>query len=171
MTGMGMAPRGVCGSAPPFASRRFGLTHWTERHKPAAGVSTHLMLAWMMWVGVGAGLAVVGARWTWESTPGAAAWLTAAAVAVGVVKSLLVLDRAARRVVDRIRARGDGRCLGGFLSLRTWGLVVLMMVAGRILRGTLAHGIVGPLYIAVGTALCLSSRLSWHAWRESLRRS
>jgi hypothetical protein len=97
--------------------------------------------------------------------------LTAAAVAVGAVKSRLVLDRAARSVVDRIRARGDGRCLGGFLSLRTWGLVILMMVAGRLLRGTLAHGIVGPLYIAVGTALCLSSRISWHAWKASRRSS
>jgi hypothetical protein len=141
------------------------LTHWAESHKPAAAVPTQLMLAWLMWAVVGAGLACFGAWWLWAATPVAAPWVAAGAVTVGVVKSRLVLDRAARRVVDRIRARGD------FLSLRTWGLVVLMMAAGRLLRGTLAHGIVGPLYIAVGTALCLSSRLSWHAWRESFRRS
>ena len=123
----------------------------------------------MMWVTVGSAMVGFGAWWLWATTPVVAPWVAAGAVIVGVVKSRLVLDRAARRVVDRIRARGDGRCLGGFLSLRTWGLVVLMMAAGRLLRGTLAHGIVGPLYIAVGTALCLSSRLSWHAWRESRR--
>jgi len=145
------------------------LKHWAENHKPAAGVSTQLILAWMMWVAVGSALVGFGSRWLWETVPVVAPWIAAGAVAVGAVKSRLVLDRVARRVVDRICARGDGRCLGGFLSPRTWGLVFLMMVTGRLLRGTLAHGIVGPLYIAIGTALCLSSRLSWHAWRESLR--
>jgi hypothetical protein len=97
--------------------------------------------------------------------------LVAVAVAIGTVKSRLVLDRAVRRVIERISVRGDGRCFGGFLSLRTWGLVILMMVAGRVLRGSLSRGIVGPLYIAVGTALCLSSRLSWRSWREARRKS
>lgn len=68
---------------------------------------------------------------------------------VGVVKSGFVLDRAARGEIARIRARGDGRCVGGFLSLRTWGFVLLMMVGGRVLRGTLAHGLGGPVDIAV----------------------
>jgi hypothetical protein len=128
---------------------------------------TQLMLAWLLWATVGSVLVGVGARWLWESAPAAAPWVGTGCLAVGAIKSKLVLDRAARRVVDRIVARGDGRCLGGFLSLPTWGLVVLMMVAGRVLRGTLAHAIVGPLYIAVGTALVLSSRFSWRAWRES----
>jgi hypothetical protein len=143
------------------------LTHWAENHKPAAAVATHLMLAWLMWASVGAALVFFGVRWSWQAAPTLAPWLMVGAVAVGVAKSRLVLDRAARRIVDRIRARGDGRCLGGFLSLRTWALVVLMMAAGRLLRGTLARGIIGPLYLAIGTALCLSSRLSWSAWRNS----
>jgi hypothetical protein len=133
-------------------------------------VSTQLMLAWLMWAAVGSVLVGFGARWLWESAPVAAPWAAAGSLVAGAVKSRLVLDAAARRVVDRICARGDGRCLGGFLSLRTWGLVFLMMTAGRILRGTLAHGIVGPFYIAVGTALCLSSRISWHTWLEARRR-
>lgn len=142
------------------------MTHWAESHKPAAAVPTQLMLAWMMWVAVGSVLVGFGAWWLWAATPVSAPWVAAGAVTIGVVKSRLALDRAARRVVDRICVRGDGRCLGGFLSLPTWGLVVLMMVAGRLIRGTLAGGLVGPLYIAVGTALCLSSRISWRAWRE-----
>jgi len=143
------------------------LTHWLDRHKPAAAVPTQLMLAWLMWATVGSAMAVYGIYWTREAEPVAAPLIVVIAAAVGAIKSRLVLDRAALRVVDRICARGDGRCLGGFLSIRTWGLVGLMMVAGRFLRGTLAHGIVGPFYIAVGTALCLSSRISWRAWRES----
>ena len=145
------------------------MTHWAEDHKPAAAVSTHLMLAWLMWASVGAALVFFGARWSLQVGPVLAPWLMAGAIAVGLAKSRLVLDRAARRIVDRIRARGDGRCLGGFLSLRTWGLVVLMMASGRLLRSSLARGIIGPLYLAIGTALCLSSRLSWHAWHDSSR--
>lgn len=145
------------------------MKYWAENHKPAAAVPTHLMLAWLMWAAVGAALVGFGARWLWESTPAAAAWLMVGAVAVGALKSRLVLDRVAGRIVTRIRTRGDGRCLGGFLSLGTWGLVILMMVAGRLLRGTFAHVVVGPLYLAIGTALLVSSRLAWSAWRESRR--
>ena len=145
------------------------MTNWAESHKPTASVPTHLMSAWMMWVAVGSALAGFGARWLWSAAPIFAPWIAVGAVLAGVIKSRLVLDRAARGVVARIRSRGDGRCLGGFLSLRTWGLVILMMAAGQLLRGSLAYGIVGPLYIAVGSALCLSSRLSWRAWRESRR--
>jgi hypothetical protein len=163
-----MVRRGA-GSAPPPVSRRSQLTYWAESHKPAAAVPTHLMLAWLMWATVGAALVGFGARWLWESTPAAAAWLTAGAVAVGALKSRLVLDRVAGRIVTRIRARGDGRCLGGFLSLWTWGLVILMIVAGRLLRGTFVHVVVGPLYLAIGTALLVSSRVTWRAWRDSCR--
>lgn len=127
------------------------------------------MLAGVMWLVVGAALIGFGGRWLWVALPTVAPWLAAAAVAVGLVTSRLVLDGVAERVVDRISARGDGRCVGGFLSLRTWGLVLLMMLLGRLLRGTLSGWIVGPLYIAVGTALCVSSRRPWRAWRETRR--
>jgi hypothetical protein len=88
------------------------------------------------------------------------------AIVVGAFKSRLVLDRAARRIVGRIRERGDGRCLGGFMSWGTRALVAAMMVAGRLLRGAGLSGIiVGPLYLAVGAALLISSRLSRREWR------
>jgi hypothetical protein len=143
---------------------------WAEHHKPAATVPMHLMLAWLMWALVGATLAGFGAWWLWSRAPGTAPWIAALAVVAGAAKSRLVLDRAARRIIGRIRERGDGRCLGGFLSLRTWGLVVLMMGAGRFLRSSVARDIVAPIYLAAGTALCLSSRLCWRAWIESQRR-
>ena len=129
------------------------MTTWVESHKPAANVPAHLLLAGLMWMTVGGALMGIGAHWLWSGRPAFAPWLAAAAIAVGVVR--------------RITARGDGRCLGGFLSLRTWGLVVLMMVLGRVLRGNLTGWIIGAVYIAVGTALLRSSRLSWRAWRAA----
>ena len=145
------------------------MTNWADRHKPAAAMQTQLLLAWLLWATVGSALIGFGGWWMWSSAPVAAPWIGAAAIAIGAVKSKLVLDQTARSVVDRIIERGDGRCLGGFLSLQTWGFVIFMMVAGRVLRGSLAHGIIGPLYMAVGTALCLSSRITWRSLHE-LRR-
>ncbi len=145
---------------------------WVERYKPAAAVRAHLLLAGLMWTVVGAALVGFGGRWLWQLPTPAAPWLAALALAIGVFKARFVLDRAARTIVDRIRERGDGRCLGGFLSVRSWALVAAMAAGGRFLRGShVARGLLGVLYIAVGTALLLSSRLAWRAWRHSRRAS
>ena len=86
------------------------------------------------------------------------------AAAAGWAKGRFVLARAAGRVIERIRTRGDGRCIGGFLSLRTWALVALMMVAGRTLRHSFVPAvIVGLAYAAVGTALLVAARRLWQA--------
>jgi hypothetical protein len=139
---------------------------WVERYKPAAAVRAHLVLAGLMWTVVGAALVGFGGRWLWQLPTPSAPWLAMLAVAIGIFKSRFVLDRAARRMVDRILEHGDGRCLGGFLSLRSWALVVVMAGGGRLLRGShLARGLLGFLYLAVGTALLLSSRVAWRAWR------
>jgi hypothetical protein len=134
-------------------------------YKPAASARVHLLLAALMWTVVGALLLFFGVRWVLASRTAHAAWLLAAAGVAGVLKGELVLRRAARRMIERIRARGDGRCVGGFLSWRTWAFVAVMAGAGRMLRGgAVPRIIVGLIYAAVGTALLLSVRRLWHAW-------
>ena len=71
----------------------------------------------------------------------------------------------AERNAARIIARGDGRCLGGFLSLKTWLLVVLMMTSGIILRrSAVPRPVLGVLYSAVGTALLVGCVTLWKAF-------
>ena len=143
---------------------------WVDTHKPAAAAHVHLMLAWLMWAVVGGLLLGFGVLWVWRESSVVTLLMVAGAAAVGILKSRLVLDRAARRITDRIRQRGDGRCLGGFLSLRSWALVAAMAAGGRLLRsGPVAVTIIGLLYIAVGTALLLSARIPWRAWAETRR--
>jgi hypothetical protein len=90
-----------------------------------------------------------------------------AAALAGALKARFVLKRAAERIVRRIQARGDGRCLGGFVSVRSWLLVAGMMGAGYLLRhGLLPHNVVGLIYVAVGTALLLASAVIWRAWYQ-----
>lgn len=136
-----------------------------DTYKPAAAARVHLLLAAMMWTTVGALLLYFGLRWTFATrTPGV--WLFAvAAVAVGLLKGWFVLDRTAVRMIGRIQARGDGRCIGGFLSWRSWALVALMAGGGRLLRGgLLPRTVVGLLYVAVGIALLTAARRLWLAW-------
>jgi len=140
-----------------------------ERWKPRAAGRTQLLLAGALWTIVGAALLGFGARWTIEAFgPRAGALAAALGVLAGLLKGRFVLDRAAARIADRIAARGDGRCIGGFLSWRTWLLVALMSGAGRLLRsGLLSHAVVGPLYAAIGAGLLFSSRIAWKRWRTT----
>ena len=142
-------------------------SRWMERFKPAGDVRTHLVLAGAMWTVVGATLMVVGGRWLWHGSPGAVWWLVPLALVVGLFKSKFVLDAAAGRIVARIRSRGDGRCLGGVLSPGSWALVAVMAAAGRVLRAVPSiRTWVGFVYVAVGSALLISSRIAWIARRE-----
>ena len=135
-----------------------------ERWKPSARARTQVIAAAGLWSIVGTGLAAAGLYWVTHGPPWAH-WAAIGAVLVGLLKSGMVLDRAAVRIVDRIEERGDGRCLGGFLSWKTWLLVAVMMGSGRLLRGGLipTHW-VGLLYVGVGVALVRSSRIAWRRW-------
>lgn len=133
-----------------------------HRMKPSAPASVHLLLAALLWSVVGALLALFGGEWVWLSWGWTGAAISLAALAAGLAKSHWVLDRAAGRMAGRIAERGDGRCIGGFLSWKTWLLVALMSGSGRLLRYLVgANGLVGLLYLAVGVALLRSSRVLW----------
>jgi hypothetical protein len=143
----------------------FDMRDWLESHKPAGSVGMHLLLAAAMWSVVGATLLVFGVLWELEGQHRFALLLVGGAVIVGLIKARFALDQAAARIIERIRARGDGKCIGGFLSVQTWGLVAIMAGAGRILRGGLIPTIVvGFAYAAVGTALVAAARRFWQAW-------
>jgi len=140
-----------------------------ERWKPRAAGRTQLLLAAALWSCVGAALLLAGARWNLRAAGAPGGFLLVAlGAATGLLKGWFVLDRAALRIADRIASRGDGRCIGGFLSARSWLLVALMSGAGRLLRGGLLPlPVAGTLYVAIGTGLLFSSRIAWLRWRDA----
>jgi len=137
-----------------------------SRFTPRAGVRAQLFGAAIVWT-VGAsiliirGLGYVSDRY-WH------AWALGAALAIAVIKSRYLLDRVARKAVIRIRERGTA-CFFGFFSLRTWGFIALMMGGGITLRQLVVNpdaigaGIMGAIYLGIGTALALADRIFWHA--------
>ncbi|GAB4281398.1 MAG: hypothetical protein Kow0067_00770 [Coriobacteriia bacterium] len=139
---------------------------------PIVSERTQLLAAASMWL-VGAGILLIrGAGYlqgrSWH------AWALAVGLSLGVLKARMILDRAARSAVDRIRARGSAHFFG-FFSARSWTLVAVMMGGGMVLRRIVVHpdaigaGIMGALYIGVGTALLLADRAFWHALAGRLR--
>ena len=141
------------------------LMGWLERWKPAAGVRAHLYAAALLWTVVGLGLTAAGMAWSFSSALPWSLLLAGTGVAAGLVKGRYVLRAMAERNAARIIARGDGRCLGGFLSLKTWLLVVLMMTSGIILRrSAVPRPVLGVLYSAVGTALLVGCVTLWKAF-------
>ncbi|MHC5001989.1 MAG: hypothetical protein ACYTJ0_02600 [Planctomycetota bacterium] len=141
------------------------------RLKPGGPRHMHLLLAAVTWTAVGTGLLIAGVRWSRFAAP-TEVLVAGAAIVVGAAKAWFVLRGAAGRVAARIESRGDHRCVGGFLSWRTWLFVLAMSVAGRMLRRLgLPSAIVGFIYLAVGSALLMASWWLWSAWRTARRRT
>lgn len=130
--------------------------------KPGVPRVVHLFAAPLLWTVIGLFLMIRG--WGWLD-PGRGKLLVLAAGVLGTLKSFFILDKVARRSLDRIVRFKDGTCLGAVYSWKTWLLVLLMMTAGIALRTITQPGpFIGTLYCAIGWALCLSSRLGWQEW-------
>lgn len=139
----------------------------TRLWKPGVPRTVHLFAAPFLWTTIGCFLIYRG--WGWLD-PGRGRLLLLVAGLIGTLKSLLILDKVARRSIQRIILFKDGTCLGAVYSWKTWLLVVLMMTAGFVMRRVTQPGpLIGTLYCAIGWALCLSSRLGWYQWFRLMR--
>jgi len=137
--------------------------------KPGVPRSVHLFAAPFLWTLIGGWLMTRG--WGWLE-PGRGKLLFLVAVLLGTLKSLLILDKVARRSLNRIILFQDDTCLGAVYSWKTWLLVLLMMAAGITMRRLTQPGpYIAILYSAVGWSLFLSSRLGWREWRRQKRQS
>jgi len=106
-----------------------------------------------------------GSLWVLRGNLSSAPWLLGLAAIAGFLKGRFILSRSARRIADRIERRGDGRCIGGFFSPKTWILAIGMSLFGQMLRRSpLPLPARGTLYVAIGLALLVASRLLWFRW-------
>ena len=132
-----------------------------HRFVPAVSSPVHLFAAALTWSVVGVMLCLRG---LWILRPAhfaSYAWL-GLAVLLGTLKALFVLDRTARRNIARIKSFNDRTCIGAVYSWKTWGLVGVMIGSGWLLRhSSLPAVFVGSVYVGIGWALCVSSRLAW----------
>ncbi len=136
--------------------------------KPGVSRSVHLFAAPFLWTSIGTLLMVRGFNWIGSGIP---RWLVLLGLVLGTVKSLLVLDKTAKKSLQRIMQLDDNTCIGAVYSWKTWLLVVLMMTFGITMRRLTDPGmVIGTLYMAIGWALFLSSRHGWLQWLQWIRR-
>lgn len=131
-----------------------------DRFKPRMSVRLQLASAAAMWLVASMILGVRGALWIGEAD----AWwsLFALALFAGVLKARFLLDGVASRAARRIVVRGRDACAGGFLSWRSWVLVLAMVAGGHALRLTdIPHSVLGVLYLAVALGLLFADRIYW----------
>lgn len=135
---------------------------------PAAPARAHLFAAALLWSMVGLGLATPGAVWILSGDSTWSVPILVLSILAGLAKERFVLRRTAARIAERIERRGDSRCIGGFLSWKSWILVAAMMVLGRLLRASPLPAIArGGIYSAVGVALAAASLSLWRRWRRA----
>ena len=136
-------------------------TSGLKRFTPGVDKRVHLLLSALLWTAVGLWLLLRGGLWLQLAD---SLWLFIPALLLGSVKSLLILDRTAKKGIQRILRFNGTACVGAVYSVRTWLLVLAMMAMGYLLRQSgLPKAVLGTLYVTIGWALVLSSR---HAWRE-----
>lgn len=135
-----------------------------SRFKPGGNRRTHLFLSAVLWTTIGLllfckGIFRLSQLSDWQFL------IPSAAILTGSLKAYFILDKSARRGIARILTLKNGTCLGAVYSVKTWILVLCMMGMGVILRNSfLPISLLIFLYITIGWALLLSSRLAWQAW-------
>lgn len=132
------------------------------KYKPGVKRRTHLLMSALLWPLVGSMLLFRGVLFI--SAP-KYYWLIVLGFLIGLVKSHFIFDRTAKKGIDRILRFGDNTCIGAVYSIKTWGMVLVMMLLGVLLRhSTIPPQFLGPLYIAIGSGLIMSSRHAWMSW-------
>lgn len=126
-------------------------------------------MAGSMWTAVGIALPTMGLVWDVQGYGLLGLLLAAPFLAVGLLTSKM-LDRVSRRTITHIRERDPDGPFLGFLPLRSWLLIALMMATGATLRHFLVGGHprawLGFVYVAMGFALLIGSRSLWRGWRQ-----
>ena len=138
------------------------LRKYLLRFKPGVPRKAHLFLAALLWTFVGIGLMIRGTLWV---AGGQNILFLPLAFVIGSLKSLFILDKSAKKSIDRIQNLTDGSCLGAVYSYKTWLLVLAMMGMGYIIRhSSIPLSTIGFIYVLIGWALLFSSRHGWKAW-------
>jgi len=137
-----------------------------SRYKPGAKRRTHLLLSAILWSFIGIVLLTKGAYRIVQVTEYQVI-IVIMALIFGTLKSIFILDRSARKSIDRILHFKEGTCLGAVYSVKTWLLVVGMMGMGILLRNSaLPLTLLCFIYFMIGWALVFSSRLAWLMWAK-----
>ena len=134
--------------------------HLSIMNTPAAKREVLILLAGIVWSGVGVGLMIAAVGWL-TGSGGRIAITLAVGILAGAAIFHFGFSRLAVRNLNRIYARSPGKdkiCVFAFQNIRSYFIVIIMMAMGYTLRHLPIDKILlSPLYMAIGLGLFLSS--------------
>lgn len=126
------------------------------------GREVHRKIAFLLWGVVGVSLLVAGVIFVSNSGTEfnvTSVGLLGVGLALGLIKSRFVLNKVAKKNIQRIDTLPQESSVLATFSLKSWGLILVMILLGRTIRFLGApYPIIGLIYMAVGFGLALSSR-------------
>ncbi|MCF7973416.1 MAG: hypothetical protein K9N55_06345 [Phycisphaerae bacterium] len=141
-----------------------------EKWKPGVPKQWLLLLAGLLWFGVGCMLDGFAGSWLKTEALGKAALLAA----LGFACALIIHHFGFLRIVDKNLARilpmQGKRCVFSFMPFKSYILILIMSLMGAALRhSALPRPYLAVLYMAIGTALILSSIRYFRTLIKSVR--
>lgn len=129
-----------------------------EKWKPGVPKSTLLLMAGIIWLGIGVLMDSLAYSWLKNEEPRVALFLSC----LGFVLALLIHHFGFLRIVDknlgRILPLEGRRCVFSFMPWKSYPLILIMISMGFLIRrSSIPKPDLAVLYGGIGTALILSS--------------
>ena len=136
---------------------------------PRASYELRILGAALIWTFIGFFLLIKGLFiFLSESSILTKLFIFALGLVIGLFKSRLIFDPAAKKIIKHIESKPQRACFGGLFSVRNWALILVMALFGKAIGALpMNAALKSAIYVMVGSGLCYSSRLLWQAWRES----
>jgi hypothetical protein len=134
------------------------MSETSARFKPGVDRWALLLLAGLVWIGVGTMLVLLARSWLALETTARAAVSAGIGCAAALVIHHFGFLRVVDKNLDRILPMTGKRCVFSFMTWKSYGLVAVMVATGIALRHSpLPKFYLAMLYIGIGAALILSS--------------
>jgi len=139
-----------------------------KKISPAVEKPILVVLAGILWFGVGIMLITMAAIWLREFDNSYSAWFALSGMLAGLIIHHFGFLRIVDKNLGRIK-RIDGKyCAFGFMPWKSYILIATMMTMGIILRHSeLPKEYLSVVYLGIGLALVLSSARYFHNIRKS----
>lgn len=116
------------------------------------------LLAGLLWLGIGIMLSILGAKWILHSSNENAMYFGLAGLAASLVIHYFGFSKIVDKNLIRINKIEKKYCLFGFMSWKSYLIIIVMITMGIILRhSSVPREWLSVVYVGIGTALVLSS--------------
>lgn len=130
----------------------------SEKYKPGVSRAVLLLMAGIMWIGVGIMLDAISYSWLRYRSPSDILTIFTAGFAGALVIHHFGFLKIVDKNIRRILPMEGRRCVFSFIPARSYLLILIMMGLGFSLRhAPIPKIFLAPVYAAIGTALILSS--------------